>query len=415
MRGKYFCRGCNSKLLFEAIDLGFSPLANKLLNFENLEEAETWYPLKMRICENCSLGQVGEFSEKSDIFLDYPYLSSTSSSWLEVNKLFADEMTELLELTENDLVLELASNDGYLLKYFLDKGIKVLGVEPALNVSTLAAIQGIPTSPEFFSHTFAKNLLRKSINPRLIVAKNVIAHVPDLRDVLSGISEIADEETLIVFEFPNLLNIMHKMQFDTIYHEHFSYLSATFFEKLLPEFGLKIAGLQNIETHGGSLRLFILKNSTNVSLESNFYLNLENQLKHERKANITSREVWKNISIQIQHQLEKINSWINDADFRIIGYGAAAKSVTLLSTSQVKRLSVPYCIDNSEAKIGKFLPGSHTKVVSENDYFQNLHRDGDVFLIFPWNIEKELTQRIRMKKADARVFIALPDLKEIEV
>jgi hypothetical protein len=295
----------------------------------------------------------------------------------------------------------------------LQEGIKVLGVEPALNVSTLAAIRGIPTSPEFFSSYFAENLSKKSITPKLIVAKNVIAHVPDLRDVLAGISQLADQETLIVFEFPNFLNILQKMQFDTIYHEHFSYLSALFFEKLLPEFDMKIAGLQNIETHGGSLRLFVVKNLTEVNLDKSYSLHLANQLRLERLANITSVQVWELLYAQIKEQLEIISYWISESKFRIIGYGAAAKAVTLLSSSEVSRLSIPICIDNSDTKIGRYLPGIHTKIVSDKEYFENLWEEDDVFLIFPWNIKDELIENIRRKKSNARIFTALPVLKEL--
>jgi hypothetical protein len=413
LRGKDYCRGCNSHKLFRALDLGFSPLANRLISPENMESAEPWYPLILRICLDCSLGQLGEFNTDTEIFRDYPYLSSTSSTWLESNKLFASSMIEMMNLEKNDLVIEIASNDGYLLQYFQDQEIKVLGIEPALNVATIASIKGIPTSPEFFTEHLAKNISKNILETKLIVAKNVVAHVPDIRDFIKGISVISNSNTLIVFEAPTILNILQKTQFDTIYHEHFSYLSASFFEKVLPDFNLKIIGIEKVETHGGSLRFFITQSNSDVQISKHLIEMLDIVLTEERVAKITEPTNWKELSGVVGKQLEDFRNWVVNSKSKIIGYGAAAKAVTLLSAAQVPRSSIAFCIDNSAGKINLLIPGHQIPIISEADFLDK-HRDEEfVFLIFPWNLKKEISERIRSLTSNCRVFVALPNIEEV--
>jgi hypothetical protein len=413
MRGKDFCRGCHSANLFEALDLGFSPLANSVITKEGLEAPEPWYPLVLRVCENCGLGQLGEFAGETEIFREYPYLSSTSSTWLESNQKFAQQVQDLLQMSSDELVVELASNDGYLLRYFSEMGIRVLGVEPALNVATLAALTGIPTSPEFFSENFARGLESKGLNPRLIVAKNVLAHVPDIRDFIAGISKLCGPNTLVVVEAPSILNIMQGMQFDTVYQEHFSYLSATFLQNVLADFDLRLIGAERVETHGGSMRLYISSEQANLNLPSNYLDTLRQIIEDEKSSEFMSPDSWKSVRASVNKLLVDFRNWITSSGGRVIGYGAAAKAVTLLSSAQVPRGSLSLCIDNSEAKIGRFIPGSHTEIVSELDYFANRAHEGDRFIIFPWNLVKEISSRIRQKNPAARIFVALPELQEV--
>jgi hypothetical protein len=413
MRGKNECRGCGSTSLFQALDLGYSPLANRVIPSELLESAEPWFPLVLRVCSNCKLGQLGEFASDATIFRDYPYLSSTSTTWLEENKKFADEMIDLLSLSKDDLVIELASNDGYLLQYFLERKLKVLGVEPALNVATIAALQGVPTSPEFFTQSLAEELLRRQVAPRLIIAKNVVAHVPDVQDFLMGISVLANESTLIVIEAPSILNILQKMQFDTIYHEHFSYLSATFFESVLHAMNLKLVGIQIVETHGGSLRCFITKDKSSVSLPNQLSQDLEITLNLERLAGISEPNNWRNLEKQVNLELETIRSWFSNPGGRIVGYGAAAKAVTLLSAAQIPRGLISLCIDNSKEKIDRYMPGSHIKIISESTYVENHFKPEDIYVIFPWNLASEISKKIRKFNPTAQIFVLLPSVKEL--
>jgi len=413
MRGKDICRGCNSTMLFQALDLGYSPLANRLIEPKHLESAEPWFPLVLRICQECKLGQLGEFTSDAAIFRDYPYLSSTSSTWLEQNKKFANQMTDWLQLSSHDLVIELASNDGYLLQYFMERKIQVLGIEPALNVATIAAIRGVPTSPEFFSRSMAEELLSKDLRPKLIIAKNVVAHVPDIQDFLAGVSVLANDSTLIVIEAPSILNIVRKMQFDTIYHEHFSYLSASFLSHALPKIGLKLAGIENIETHGGSLRIFITTNSSKVVVPEIFSLSLDETLQIEASSKLGDTDTWGGVAIQVNTQIEEIRKWISNSDRRLIGYGAAAKVVTLLSAAQVPRNSISLCIDNSDGKMNRYIPGSHIQIVSESEYLNSHIKDGDTFIIFPWNLTSEISRRIREFNPGADIFVLLPTIMKI--
>jgi hypothetical protein len=413
MRGKNECRGCGSTNLFQALDLGYSPLANRVIPADLLESAEPWFPLVLRVCTQCQLGQLGEFASDATIFRDYPYLSSTSSTWLEENKKFADQMITLLGLGRDDLVVELASNDGYLLQYFMERNLKVLGIEPALNVATIAALKGVPTSPEFFTASLAEELLRRHVAPRLIIAKNVVAHVPDMRDFLTGISVLASESTLIVIEAPSIMNILQKMQFDTIYHEHFSYLSATFFNSVLHEMNLKLVGIENVETHGGSLRCFITRENASVELPNHLSQDLEATLNLERFAGFGEPTTWRNLESQLNLELKKIRSWFSNPAGRIIGYGAAAKAVTLLSAAQVPRGLVSLCIDNSKEKIDRHIPGSHIRIVSESTYIQDHLQAGDIYVIFPWNLKSEISKRIREFNPSARIFVLLPSVQEI--
>jgi len=413
LRGKHFCRGCNSTDLFKALDLGYSPLANNLITIEKLESAEPWYPLILRICRNCALGQLGEFNSDSEIFRNYSYLSSTSTTWVESNKMFAKSMYEMLNLTNKDLVLEIASNDGYLLQFFNELQVKILGVEPALNVATIASLKGIPTSPEFFSENLAIKFVKNSIFPRLIVAKNVVAHVPDLQDFLNGIKLLANKDTLIVFEVPLMLNILKKMQFDTIYHEHFSYLSATFFKNILDQFNLKLIGIENVETHGGAVRFYISKNSSNVKVPELFSESLQIVLEQENSANLLDELTWEKFSVRVLDQLEKFRVWIQSSKRPIVGYGAAAKTVTLLSAAQIPRGSILFCIDNADTKVNLFIPGHQIPIISELDFLEH-HKNRDlIFIIFPWNLKKEISARIKQLAPNASIFVGLPDIEEI--
>lgn len=413
MRGKDICRGCSSTRLFQALDLGHSPLANRVIEPRYLESAEPWFPLVLRVCQECKLGQLGEFTSDAAIFRDYPYLSSTSSTWLEQNKKFANQMTDWLHLSGDDLVIELASNDGYLLQYFMEREIQVLGIEPALNVATIAAIKGVPTSPEFFSKSMAEELLSKNLRPKLIIAKNVVAHVPDIQDFLAGVSVLANESTLVVIEAPSILNIVKKMQFDTIYHEHFSYLSASFLNHALPKLGLKLAGIENVETHGGSLRFFITTNSSQVVVPEIFSLSLDETLQNEASSKLGDTETWGGVAAQVKTQIEEIRKWISNSDKRLIGYGAAAKVVTLLSAAQVPRNSISLCIDNSDGKMNRYIPGSHIQIVSESEYLNSHIKDGDTFIIFPWNLKSEISRRIREFNPSADIFVLLPTIMKI--
>jgi hypothetical protein len=413
MRGKDTCRGCGSENLIVGLNLGFSPLANRLIEPEMLEAPEAHFPLTLRICSTCGLGQLGEFASAQDIFgRDYPYLSSTSEFWLSENQVFAKEMVETLELGPDDLIIEIASNDGYLLRFWAEMGLKVLGVEPALNVATLAACRGIPTSPEFFGKQLALKLKEEVGSPRLLVAKNVLAHVPDLRDFLSGIANLVDKSTLVVVEAPTISQILRDGQFDTIYHEHFSYLSIHFFKHILREFNLVLRGVEKVRTHGGSMRFFITSTTSIVSIPPSASRALEEEFLMETELEITNEVQWAKLQNDVDFLLQSFRQWLQMRTKPIVGYGAAAKAVTLLSASQAPRASISMIIDNSKAKAGKYLPGTHTKIMSESEFLNLEPQDCD-FIIFPWNLAGEIKERIRKFTDKGDIYIVLPKISEV--
>jgi C-methyltransferase C-terminal domain len=247
----------------------------------------------------------------------------------------------------------------------------------------------------------------------VIIAKNVLAHVPDVQDFLAGISLLTNESTLVVVEAPSILNILQKMQFDTIYHEHFSYLSATFLNSVLPNYGLRLIGIENVETHGGSKRYFITANNSSVSLPAEVELVLKDTLNQEGNSGFGEPSVWRDLGEQLNIHLQSIRSWFSESKGRLIGYGAAAKVVTLLSAAQIPRGAISLCIDNSEAKMNRYISGSHIQIVSEIDYVQNRAEVDNTFVIFPWNLQSEISQRIRVFSPNARVFVLLPTIKEL--
>ena len=406
-RGILQCRACDSKNLFIAISLGNSPLANRLL--ENKDSELPSYPLALRICSECSLGQLGEFQSPEEIFSDYPYLSSTSQTWLDSNQKFASELIKTMNFTNEDLVLEIASNDGYLLKFFQESGISVLGVEPAKNVAKIATDLGIPTIASFFGLQLAKELSERNFNPRLIVAKNVIAHVPDLQDFVSGLSALSSPETLLVIEAPTISQIMTEHQFDTIYHEHFSYVSALSLVKLFSRFGLEIFGAEKVDTHGGSVRFLAKKIGGHPYPSINQNQTLQKLLLSERSLGITEELAWTATREKINSVLIDAKEWldIENPEITTVAYGAAAKGVTLLAAIEAGENAIHLVIDNSAGKIGKYFPISKSRILSEQDFIGQMSGGKYRYIIFPWNLIEELSLRIREFDPEAEIFSIL--------
>lgn len=413
MRGKTSCRGCGSGELSQGLDLGFSPLANRVIPADLLEMEEPYYPLVLRVCGRCGLGQLGEFAERQEIFREYSYLSSTSSFWLDQNLTFAREMENLLGLNSSDLIIEIASNDGYLLKHWAQKKLKVLGVEPALNVATLAAWAGVPTSPEFFGMRLAAELKGLGAAPRLLVAKNVVAHVPDLQDFLGGLELLSTDRTLIVVEAPTIDQVLLKKQFDTVYHEHFSYLSSHFFSQVLPAYGMKLVGIEKLTTHGGSTRFFITKNGSENIVPQKFVDELEAARKRPEFTAHLDTDKWEALDLWLRDYKRKLRDWVLGQSGPVVGYGAAAKAVTLLAASEVPRRSIPYIVDNAKTKQGKYLPGVHSEIISEEVFALMSWDTTPIFLVFPWNIAGEIANRIRQLIPSAKVFVPLPEIREV--
>jgi hypothetical protein len=402
------CRGCNNLLTLTFLDLGLSPIANDLIDPVGLSKEETHYPLHVRTCTNCALVQLPDIASREDLFReDYVYYSSYSISWLKHSQEFAKKMTSKLDLNHSDLVLEVASNDGYLLQYFLQENVKVMGVEPAAGVANIAIKKGIPTVIDFFGEKLAAKLATDS-QPKLIVANNVLAHVPDLHDFIAGFTRLIDPEGLITFEFPHLLNLIKANLFDTIYHEHYSYLSITALQPIFFTHDLRIVDVEEIATHGGSLRIFVARKNSKwaTSASVDFIVNLESEF--DPRSELVYKALHTN-SINVKIDLLEELIKLRKEGKVVAAYGAAAKGNTLLNYAGIDSDLVRYVVDLNPHKQGNFLPGSRIPIVDENYLSQN---KPDVLLILPWNIATEIKIQLSdMVGAGMKLLRALPRLE----
>lgn len=413
-RGIDYCRGCDSPDLFLALDLGESPLANSLASTPGAPLRR--FPLQLRICRNCSLGQVGEFESPEEIFSEYPYLSSTSDTWLDANRRFAQDLVQAQDLAPGDLIVELASNDGYLLKFFQASEQAVLGIEPAQNVAEIANREGVPTISEFFSLSLAQRLVLTHPEPKVIVAKNVVAHVPDIQDFVSGIAELSGPETLIVIEAPTISQIITGLQFDTVYHEHFSYLSATSLTHIFASKGLEIVGAEKVDTHGGSFRFFAKKIGALVIVTDSQRVSLSQIIELEESIGVKDPEEWAKVSALVSNCLISFRAWITKRELGVktVAYGAAAKGVTLISALNLEPGLIDFVIDNSPAKAGKYMPVIDVLIVDEFDFVRTRPKGRYRYVIFPWNLSGEIVRRIRKFDPAAEVVTAIPTLQRVE-
>lgn len=409
-RGRVKCRGCGSTRLKTFLDLGVSPIANNLLSKEDLSKDEAFLPLHVLTCEDCSLVQLPEISSRETLFPDnYTYYSSFSESWLAHCRSYAREMIEKLSLIADDLVVEIASNDGYMLQYFRESGIQVLGVEPAAHVAKVATEERkIPTVVEFFGGETGRKLAQSGKKPRLMIANNVLAHVPDLHDFVSGFASLIADDGFITFEFPHLLNLILLNQFDTIYHEHYSYLGLTALEPIFLKHGLRIFDVEDLETHGGSLRVFVCKTQAAWKTETSVQKCLAKELQHDpRSEGVISQIQLK--SVKVKTDLINELARIKESDQKVAAYGAAAKGNTLLNFAGIKSDIIDYVVDRNPHKQGYFLPGSHIPIVGEDYLKQNVP---DVLLLLPWNLATEIGSQLDyLRKNGVKFMRAIPSLE----
>jgi len=381
-RGVTFCRSCDSTNLTSVLDLGFQPLSNRLLPTPSAPCP--LYPLHLRICTSCLLGQVGEVVEPNEIFTDYPYLSSVSSSWLEHMDSFARRVSPSLETNSEDFILEVASNDGYLLKSFRDLGHSVLGVEPAGNVAAVAEECGIPTIVEFFGRQLAIKLRESRGYPTLVVANNVLAHVPDLDDFMGGLALICGPATRISIENPSFLTLMQGLQFDTIYHEHYSYLSVHAVRRLAARHGLVLFNVESLPTHGGSYRYWISRpDSFPVSPD------VEVLERIEISGGLGDSSLWNSFATATENVVDDLRKWLLAREgSQVAAFGAAAKGNTLLNAVGDASHVLKGVFDGSPEKIGLYLPGTKIPVW---DRAQLSPGDWSDILILPWNLATEIS------------------------
>ena len=407
-RGKTFCRGCNSTNLFSATDFGCLPLANKLMNTE--DEFVEKFPLHLKICSQCGLGQVEDVVQPETIFSDYRYLSSISSSYVEHARLYVRSVFNDLDFQPTDWVLEIASNDGYLLRHFIELGVKVLGLEPAANVAELALKAGIPTESEFFGLERAKDILKNYGHPRLIIANNVLAHVPDIQDFIAGLSVLSGPETLVSIENPSVMNLILADQFDTIYHEHFSYLSTFSVQNLTNKFGLKLYAVEDLSTHGGSNRYWI-KRSSAQEVESD---SVAIKIAQELEGGLLDQSEWSALNSRVWEMLINFSGWLEESFVtgkKVFGYGAAAKASTLLNAAKVKKEWLEAIVDSSHEKQGRYMPSLGIPILPAQSL---AHLNPTDILIFPWNIRIELIKQIRREfGSKVRIWQAVPTIREL--
>jgi len=406
VRGSVFCRGCSKPLASPVLSLGKQPLSNKLPEL-SASGADPVYPLEFRVCSECGLGQIGEYVSPHDIFDDYTYFSSTSASWLEHAKSFAVDIAERLELGNNELVVEVASNDGYLLQYFQELGCQVLGIEPAKNVALAANKKGINTEISFFGEKVAQELIERRLIPKLVVCNNVMAHVPDLNDFLSGLALLINNGAIVSVEAPSMLVMLRDNLFDTIYHEHFSYLSATSVNFLATRHNIKLFDIEEISTHGGSYRFWIGPMESKQSSEVAKILNDEEQF------GILTDSVQLEFARRSKEAIANFAVWCRNQRKPLIGYGAAAKATVLLNASGISTNEIVAIVDNSTSKQNRMVPGVRIPILEAKEVFS---RSRGNLVIFPWNIAVEIAAQIKMEfpNFNGEVWIPLPGMKKIE-
>lgn len=404
------CRFCQAQLEHTFVDLGMSPLCQDHVKPDELKRMEPFYPLHAYVCTNCFLVQLEEFVAPSTLFNDYAYFSSYSDSWLQHAKRYSDQITTQFPINQKSLVAELASNDGYLLQYFVEKGIPVLGIEPASNVAEYAINKrGIRTESKFFGLATATEMVEKYGKADLLIGNNVLAHVPDINDFVSGMKAFLNREGLITMEFPHLLRLVERNQFDTIYHEHFSYLSFTTVEKIFQYHGLELFDVEELPTHGGSIRIYakhLEDNSKKVSFR------VKELLKREAEAGMLSLAFYKDFEEKVRNTKRKILEFLINAKNqgkKIVGYGAPGKGNTLLNYCGVRTDFIDFTVDRNPHKQGNFLPGTLIPIYEPSRIKETRP---DYVFILPWNLKEEIMDNMSfIQEWGGKFVVPIPEVK----
>lgn len=401
------CRFCRAPLSRTFVNLNSSPLANSLLDAESCNGVEPRYPLHAFVCEQCFLVQLDAVVTPEHIFGDYVYFSSYSESWLAHCRDYSRKMIGRFGLSKESRVVEVASNDGYLLRNFVEAGIPVLGVEPAANVAKVAEAAGVPTRVVFFGAASAAALKAEGFAADLMCANNVLAHVPDINDFVEGFRILLKPQGVATFEFPHLLNLMQQNQFDTIYHEHFSYISLLAAERIFAAHGLAVIDVEELATHGGSLRLYVTHQGARPEGEA-----VEKLRAKEAAAQLDAIETYSSFaSGVVDTKCELLAFFIEArrAGRQVVGYGAPAKGNTLLNYCGIGPELMPYTVDISPHKQGKFLPGTRIPIRHPQAIFET---KPDYVLILPWNLKDEITRQMAGVSAFGAKFVtAIPRLR----
>ncbi len=402
------CRFCGTNLRHVFLDLGQQPAANSYV-VPGHEAAEPRFPLKVRVCEACFLVQADAPVSPDAIFSDYAYFSSFSDSWVAHAHAYAEKMRQQLALGPHSLVIEIASNDGYLLQHFKAAGVPVLGIEPAANVAAVAQERGIDTRVAFFGTATARALASAGVQADLIAANNVLAHVPDIGDFCAGFALVLKDDGVATFEFPHLLNLMAKVQFDTIYHEHFSYLSLLAVERVFAASGLKAVDVERLPTHGGSLRVHAVKTGQQARSPSVALLDLRER---EHAAGLDRIATYDGFPARVAGVVAAFRKFLGTAanqGKKVAAYGAAAKGNTFLNACAVSTADIVCVFDRSDAKQGRLLPGSHLPILAPA---MIATIKPDYLVILPWNLADEIMPQMAMIREWGGKFVtAIPDLR----
>jgi 2-polyprenyl-3-methyl-5-hydroxy-6-metoxy-1,4-benzoquinol methylase len=403
------CRFCKTDLKHTFVNLGMSPLSNSYLKSEQLNQSEKFYPLHTYVCSKCLLVQLEEFESPDHIFSDYPYFSSYSDTWLNHAREYTNLMIERFKFSSSSQVIEIASNDGYLLQFFQEQQIPVLGVEPAANVAEVAKSKNIPTLVKFFGVATAKELAEQNNKADLLLGNNVLAHVPDINDFVAGMKTILKQDGVITMEFPHLLQLISQNQFDTIYHEHFSYLSLTTVEQIFAYHGLTLFDVEELATHGGSLRIYA-KHKDNHELKICDRLALLRE--KEKQSGLDRVETYLEFNAHVMKTKHKLLSFlvqIKNAGRSIVGYGAPAKGNTLLNYCGIRTDFLDYTCDRSPHKQGLFLPGTHIPIYAPE---QIKVTKPDYVLILPWNLKDEIQEQLSyIREWGGQFIVPIPEVE----
>ncbi len=402
------CRFCARPLSLTFVDLGKSPLCESFLAAEQLNSMEPFYPLHVYVCEGCYLVQLQEFVSPAEIFTDYAYFSSYSTSWLEHAQRYTDMAIDRLDLGQSSLVVELASNDGYLLQYFVQRDVPVLGIEPAINVAAAAVEKGVETLTEFFGVECAERLVAGGTRPDLIVGNNVLAQVPDINDFVGGMRVLLGDHGTITMEFPHLVRLVERNQFDTIYHEHFSYFSLVAVERIFAAHGLTVFDVEELSTHGGSIRIYARHSADNTRPVGESVTAMTTA---ERSMGIEGPAYYAAFADTVQTTKRRILEFLigaREAGKQVAGYGAPGKGNTLLNYCGIRADLLEYTVDRNPFKHGKYLPGTHIPIFDPTRIEET---KPDYIFILPWNLKDEIIEQLGYAREwGAKFVIPIPEL-----
>jgi C-methyltransferase C-terminal domain/Putative zinc binding domain/Methyltransferase domain len=396
------CRFCGAELRHTFVDLGMSPLCESYVEASRVNATEAFYPLRVYVCERCFLVQLQEYVTPEDIFTEYAYFSSYSDSWLAHCRDYVDMISERLPLSADSLVVELASNDGYLLQWFVEKGIPVLGIEPALNVAKVAEEKGVPTLTEFFGAELASKLVGEGTMADLIIGNNVLAQVPDLNSFVDGVTTLLRPEGVVTMEFPHLQQLIEQNQFDTIYHEHFSYFSLVAAERIFAAHGLRIFDVDELWTHGGSLRIYACHAANERHGEAAALTGLRARELDAGYADIEAYAVFEERARETKRKLLGYLIDAKRAGKTIVGYGAPGKGNTLLNYCGIRTDFIDFTVDRNPYKQGRYLPGTHIPIHAPEKIAEV---QPDVILILPWNFKDEIIEQLAYARSWGAEFV----------